>query len=459
MKNKMNWMRNRKSLVNQFTSWYVWYFVIVLLVIGLVVLGSVSYFLFQDTKNELYAVEKQLKTVLMEDEDNMEQALDNLLYPENADYSVEIRRSEEVLARSSGWEEMVDDEDFVSILWSEELVFSDDEGMFYTRTLPWEAEGQKGQMTIYVHLEEQTEFLSLLLQILLITGLISLIAGSIVINLLAKRSLRPLLLITDKVDRMRGLGDLKTRLPVPEKPKELADLSSTFNEMLHQLEEQFEREKSFVSNASHELRTPLTAFRGHLKLLKRWGKDRPEVLENSIEAMDQESARMERIMVQMLTLARNEHGVSKSEKVDVTALIEKVVNQFQEDGPVKLSAELTDNLMVTGDEEQLRQIAVILIDNALRYTYEGTVMVQLNKQDSHVILRVSDTGVGIPKEDQSKIFDRFYRVDKNRSRHTGGTGLGLSIAKELIENHHGTISVESKAGVGTTFTVSFPANM
>ncbi|MGD6801986.1 sensor histidine kinase [Rossellomorea vietnamensis] len=456
MKRRKYWLKNRKSLVYQFTTWYVWYFIAFLLLIGIVVLSSVSYFLLQDTKNELPAMEKQLKGVLNEHENNIQQALDRSLYPENADYFVKVSVREEVLASSRGWEDMIEDEDLVSMLWSEQLVFNDDEGFFYTSTIPWEANGQRGNMEIYVHLEEQGEFLGLLLQILLITGLISLIAGSVLIYLLAKRSLRPLLLITDTIERMRGPGDLKRRLPVPDKPKELIELSTTFNEMLQQIEEQFEREKSFVSNASHELRTPLTAFRGHLKLIKRWGKDRPEVLQNSIIAMDMESARMERVMVQMLMIARNEHAENRIEKVNITSVIKEVVSQFQDGDSVKLLADLRDNSMMSGDEEQLRQIVVILIENALRYTNEGTVSVQLSQERSQIILRVCDTGIGIPKDEQDNIFDRFYRVDKNRSRKTGGTGLGLSIAKELIANHNGTISVESETGVGSTFTVHFP---
>ncbi|WP_409250681.1 sensor histidine kinase [Bacillus sp. SCS-153A] len=456
MKQLMHWKKNRNSLVYQFTSWYVWYFITVLFFIGIAVLSAVGYFLFQDTKNELSSMEKQLKAVVKEDETNIGQALDNILYPENADYFVEITRREEVLARSRGWEELLADEDLLRITWLEQLVFNEEEGFFYSSSIPWQVNGERGSIQIYVQLEEQGEFLELLLQILLVTGFISLIAGSVLISLLAKRSLKPLLLITDTIDRMKGPGELKKRLPVPEKPEELRELSTTFNEMLQQMEEQFEREKSFVSNASHELRTPLTAFRGHLKLLKRWGKDRPEVMENSINAMDEESARMEKIMVQMLTIARNENVESKKEKVNVTAVIEGVVNQIEDKDNVKLLTDLKDNLIMTGDEEQLRQIAVILIDNAMRYTHEGTVTVQLKQEGAQIILRVCDTGIGIPKEEQHKIFNRFYRVDKNRSRHTGGTGLGLSIAKELIENHNGTINVESEPGEGSIFTVRFP---
>jgi two-component system, OmpR family, sensor histidine kinase ArlS len=444
--------------VYQFTSWYVWYFIIVLFLIGVVVLGSVSYFLLQGTKSELSTIEKQLKTAVNEEATNIEQALDEILYPENADYFVEVSRGEEVLARSRGWEDYIEDDDMVSMLWSEQLVFND-EGLFYNIDIPWQANGQRGTIGIYVQLEEQVEFLSLLLQILLITGLISLIAGSVLINLLAKRSLRPLLLITDTVDRMRGPGDLKRRLPVPDKPKELRELSTTFNEMLQQMEGQFEREKSFVSNASHELRTPLTAFRGHLKLLKRWGKDRPDVLENSINAMDQESARMERIMVQMLTMARNENIESTMENVNVTAVIEEAANQFEDKENVHVRAVLQDNIKMSGDGEQIRQIAVVLIENALRYTHEGTVTVQLKQEGTQIILRVCDTGIGIPTEEQHKIFNRFYRIDKNRSRNTGGTGLGLSIAKELVESYNGKIEVESAPGAGSTFTVHLPVKV
>ncbi|MCA0993324.1 sensor histidine kinase [Pseudalkalibacillus hwajinpoensis] len=236
----------------------------------------------------------------------------------------------------------------------------------------------------------------------------------------------------------------------------LQELANTFNQLLQQLEEQFEREKSFVSNASHELRTPLTSFRGHLNLIKRWGKNDPAVLETSIQALDDESNRMKHILEQMLTIARNEHLETTPEKVNLSEIVEGVIAQFEARSRVPISANLEQNVLVSGDREQLRQVAVIIVENAERYTKEGKVTVLLKEAENTVMLSISDTGIGIPREEIPKIFSRFYRVDKNRSRETGGTGLGLSIAKEIVENHQGKIEVESEEAVGSTFTVVLP---
>lgn len=435
----------------EFTSWYVWHFITVLLVIGLLVLGSVCYFLFDHTQKELRGLEKELVSVAKEDQDTLQKSLDEVLYPDHANYLVEIMNKEGTIARSRGWNQL--EGEVVPVLWFEQLRWNEEEGLVYKSEVTYRT---SGTIQINVLLDDEMELLEVIFQILFYTGLLSLVVGSYLIYRLTKRSLRPLLRITDSVEQMRESKDLQQRIPVPDHVHELNELATTFNHLLEQLEEQFEREKSFVSNASHELRTPLTAFRGHLNLLKRWGKNKPEVLEQSIQALDQESERMERIMTQMLTIARNEHTEMERQTFSLTALIDNVTSQIQPPDTVQLEKELQENVNVKGDEEQIRQVAVILLENAIRYTKEGKVCISLQQNDSEIVLRVTDTGVGIPKEEQEKVFHRFYRVDKNRSRETGGTGLGLSIAKELVENHQGTIHVESEDGAGSTFIVRLP---
>lgn len=164
---------------------------------------------------------------------------------------------------------------------------------------------------------------------------------------------------------------------------------------------------------------------------------------------------MKHILEQMLTIARNEHQKTTLEKMDLTEIVDHVVGQFESRLHVPITAHL-EHIEVSGDREQLRQVVVILLENAQRYTMEGRITVDLKEIEDRVTLKISDTGIGIPRNELPKIFSRFYRVDKNRSRETGGTGLGLSIAKEFVENHHGTIEVASEEGIGSTFTVSLP---
>jgi two-component system, OmpR family, sensor histidine kinase ArlS len=438
-----------RSLLKQFTSWYVWQFIIALILIGIVVLGAIGFFLLEATQDEVEAIEEQLLKVT--DESDVQQSLKEVLYPDYTDYYVEILQRGKILAQV-GDEEELDPKDEMNVPWFDQYIWNKEEGLFYKSDVTF----SNGVIHVKVPLEEELEFLQLIFTILLVTGLVSILLGSILIYQFTKKRLRPLLNITDEVSGIEGSSDLQKRISEPSNPKELKELASTFNQLLQQLEEQFEREKSFVSNASHELRTPLTSFRGHLNLIKRWGKDDPAVLETSIQALDDESNRMKHILEQMLTIARNEHLETVLDKVDLTEVVEGVIAQFEARSPVPMSANLERNVLVSGDREQLRQVAVIILENAERYTTEGKITIHLKEAENKVMLSISDTGIGIPREELSKIFSRFYRVDKNRSRETGGTGLGLSIAKEIVENHHGKIEVESEEAVGSTFTVLLP---
>ncbi|MFD1020682.1 sensor histidine kinase [Thalassobacillus hwangdonensis] len=443
----------KRTLITQFTKSYSLHFVIALLLIGIAVLIGVSFFLFQNVQDEREVVEEKLQDVTTENQLNWQSTLDEVLYPDHPDFFVEVAFEGKAIAQSRDWEDMIEDEDQSEVLGSSHWIWNEDEGLFYKTDAN---AGSGSSYTLFIHLEDEVEFLTLIAQILFFVGLTSLIVGSILIHQFTKKSLQPLLSITDAVGRMKGTGDLNERIPVPGQPYELQQLGTKFNTLLEQIEDQFEREKSFVANASHELRTPLTSFRGHLNLLRRWGKKDLEVLDQSIHALSEESDRMERMMEQMLMIARNEHQQIRREKVDLSILVREAVEQFQPRDHVKFEKHIEEQVCVDGDKDQIRQIAVILLENAIRYTEEGKIRISLYDNGEKAVLQISDTGIGIPEEDQDKIFDRFYRVDKNRSRATGGTGLGLSIARQLVENHNGHIHLSSKEDEGSTFTVHLP---
>ncbi|AQQ53278.1 sensor histidine kinase [Planococcus lenghuensis] len=457
MPRKQNRKQKRGTLVYQVTSWYIWYFVIVLFMIGLIVLGSVGFFLYERIQQEQELLEARLTELTATEETvNLQERLDAVLYPEYAEYAVEIRLDDEVLARSRGWEDIEEDGERLNFFGLNQFVLQERDDLFYTDTFQLEVNGALALVETGSEADDEMEFFVLLFQILLYTGIISLLIGSFVIYRLTARSLKPLSTITAAVAALGGTDDLEKRIPVPAKPGELTELATVFNRLLHQLQQQFEREQRFVSDASHELRTPLTAFRGHLKLLKRWGKDDPEILVQGLEAMDQESTRMERMVVQLLTLARTGHTETKKEPLNLSALVKTVIAQWPASEDVSVAAEVGEGITVTGDAEQLRQVAVILLENAQRYTEAGSITVRLIEDGTSVRLEVKDTGIGIAPADQEKVFDRFYRVDKARSRVSGGTGLGLSIASELVDHHQGDIRLESELGKGSTFTVVLP---
>lgn len=218
----------------------------------------------------------------------------------------------------------------------------------------------------------------------------------------------------------------------------------------------------FVTNASHELKTPITALKGFSETLLDGAMEDKEVLKQFLEIMLAESSRLDFLVNDILELSKLEQkqvpmNIQKINLTETVLSTIQLVKQTADNKQMKLNVIEEDNLLITGDSSRLKQILANLINNAVVYTQEkGKVTVTIKKENDYAVIRVSDNGIGIPEDEQDRIFERFYRVDKARSRNSGGTGLGLSIVKYLIENLNGSISVESKLGLGTTFIVKLP---
>ena len=238
---------------------------------------------------------------------------------------------------------------------------------------------------------------------------------------------------------------------------EMNEMAMTFNRMITKLEESYAKQEQFVSDASHELKTPLTVIDSYIKLLKRWGKDRPEVLEEAIDAIGTESSRMKYITEQLLELAKSEEMIeTEKEVLNIVPIVEKTIQRFQRafEHDIQFSYEQRE-IFIKVHEQSLVQVLIILLDNAKKYSNDH-IEVELEEHDQTVLIRVKDYGIGIPLEARTYVFDRMYRVDKARNRKTGGSGLGLSIAKRIVEQHNGDILLESAEGEGSTFTVILP---
>nr|WP_243237189.1 ATP-binding protein [Heliobacterium chlorum] len=229
----------------------------------------------------------------------------------------------------------------------------------------------------------------------------------------------------------------------------------------------FTRQREFVADASHELRTPLSVLHSSIEVIE--ADDRRNLSEFSqqvLSDMKDEVRRMTRLVGDLLTLARADSGNLEllRETFDLRSLIDQILRTFQHQATSKgvaLEAEGLPTIPIWGDRERIAQLLFILVDNAVKYTPIGgkiTLSLAVAKQTKGQQVRVivQDSGIGIPLNDQPRIFDRFYRVDKGRSRQMGGTGLGLSIARWIVEAHGGTIQVESTPGRGSTFSVSLP---
>jgi two-component system phosphate regulon sensor histidine kinase PhoR len=218
--------------------------------------------------------------------------------------------------------------------------------------------------------------------------------------------------------------------------------------------------RDFVANASHELKTPVAALRVLAETLLTALPDDPEAGRGFAVRIGREAERLDALVRDLLDLSRLERGALDVEPVDLVGLTKEVVGSYAdraEERRIKLRTELQPNVAMRGDRAQLGLLLSNLVDNAVRYTSSrGTVRVRLDGSESRAVLQVTDTGRGIPAGELSRIFERFYRVDKARARQTGGTGLGLAIVRHVAESHGGTVTVDSELGRGTTFTVTLP---
>ena len=284
---------------------------------------------------------------------------------------------------------------------------------------------------------------------------------------LSRRALSPVDALVRTAREVSGTN-LSSRLQKLETGDELQRLSDTLNEMLDRIESAFQRITQFTADASHELRTPVSLIRTEAELALRRSRGEAEYKE-SLRHILLEAERTTALIEQLLSMARADSGreALHFEPVDLRQTLRSVVDGWQQVATIRnlqFSASLDVppsldalDFSVMGDETLLRRLADVLLDNAFKYTPSpGSVHLSLEPQGESAVIRVQDSGVGIAEEEQSKIFERFYRVDKARSRAQGGAGLGLAIAQWIVTQHGGSIRVESRPGEGATFHVELP---
>ena len=278
---------------------------------------------------------------------------------------------------------------------------------------------------------------------------------------MSRRALSPVDALV-KTAREIGGTDLSMRLQKLNTGDELERLSDTLNEMLGRIETAFLHVTQFTADASHELRTPVSLIRTEAELALRRSRGEVEYKE-SLRHILGEAERTTVLIEQLLALARADSGreTLHMQPIDLGQTVAGVVEGWKRVAAMRdleFSADIRDGAaFVMGDESMLRRLVDILLDNAFKYTPSpGSVCLSLEHEEDSAVITVRDSGVGIAGEDQSKIFERFYRVDKARSRAQGGTGLGLAIANWIVTQHHSTISVESRPGEGATFRVELP---
>lgn len=325
------------------------------------------------------------------------------------------------------------------------------------------ADGSIVNVQATASMNELMELLGLLRIVLISVSAAVLVPVVISSGVLGRVLMRPIGDMTRTMRRIIGSGEF-ARLEQKGKSKdELAAMGETFNEMIGLLEESFVRQEQFVSNASHELKTPLTIIESYSSLLKRRGADRPELLEESVEAIHSEAVRLKGMTEQLLLLATARRAwQAETEQLDLLPFARQAAATFGKvygrEVNVNVQGESADRMFIETDPDMLKQLLLILLDNARKYSGD-TIELRLGRSGKHRTIAVIDKGIGIPESELPHVFERFYRVDKARSRDgetTGGAGLGLSLAKELAKALGAELTISSVQGEGTEAAILLP---
>ncbi|MSU09093.1 HAMP domain-containing protein [Veillonellaceae bacterium WCA-693-APC-5D-A] len=337
--------------------------------------------------------------------------------------------------------------------------------VIYYKEVPVAINGEHYSLHFFRTITTETRLLGFIQQILLVEMVLGLVLALFLGYFVSQRLLQPIRSMTDTVKSIE-VSDLGTRLEVSDTKDELSELAVTFNRMLERIQQGFDQQQRFVSDASHELRTPVTVIRGYADMLSRWGRHDEETLQEGLEAIGSEAENMQELIEKLLFLARadQKRQILHKELLDMQALVGDVFRKMQMAvGSHHLQLLANEPAMVLADKVTMRQMLRIFLENAVKYTPAGGVIrlssSRCPENAGCLELMIEDTGIGIAEEEQEKIFQRFYRVDSSRTKEAGqpgGTGLGLSIAKWIADRHGIKIRVESQPGAGTRFTLKIP---
>ena len=279
--------------------------------------------------------------------------------------------------------------------------------------------------------------------------------------ILSRRALQTVDRVTLLAERI-STTNLKERINYQGPDDEMKRLADTFDGMLTRLENAFESQKQFIQDASHELRTPIAIARTNIDVLEMDKKPTARDYKRLLDVLKLSIERMIKLNDKLLVLSKENPDTTEWTEVNIAPLVEDMITEFKinaKNSQLDLRlAKMQPDLTVRGDAFSLKQVISNLVENAIRYNRSGgSIDISATMESGKVIIQVRDSGIGISKEDQRRIFDRFYRVDKSRSREQGGSGLGLAMVKKIVENHGGRITLESAPGKGSNFSIVLPS--
>ncbi|WP_298838027.1 sensor histidine kinase [Clostridium sp.] len=435
---------------------YAVMFSLILLILNASILYGIKYYLYGQANKQI----EDVKTIVLSNITSRNEHVDlsdkELVSDVTSEQNISIRildQSGKVLNKSNEFNyKIISKEPFDKIIKIKEddkhLVYkilkmkSSKYGVIYIQIVKW--------------MGNEYDFMQILFILMAIADFIGMIASIILGYAMSKKMLEPIDRITKAADNI-SINNLLGRIEVTGPDDELKRLGNTFNKMIDRLQESFDRQIQFVSDASHELRTPIAVIQGYANLIDRWGKDDRQALEKSIRAIKLETSNMTNLVEKLLFIAKGNSGNQRIKKENflLNYLICEVISETKLiDNSHIISSDQNDSISIFADYKMIKQMIRILIDNSIKFTPEkGTIDISSRVDGSAVKITVSDSGMGIPKDEIQNVFERFYTVDKSRSKEKGGTGLGLSIAKLIVDVHNGTIDVESTEGFGTKITV------
>lgn len=295
--------------------------------------------------------------------------------------------------------------------------------------------------------------------ILLVTGAVMfLLVAAFFVYYSMRKILQPLADLQQAVDHMTD-GRYETRVHVTSND-EIGSLSSAFNQMAQAIQQEDEVQRSFLATVSHELRTPISYVKGYSEAIQNGFVEGPQK-EEAIQIITREAARMERLTNEFMQLARKDDlEQTEHEPLVLAETIREaicLVTQQAANKHIEMVQHFDEALIITGDEQKQKQVWINLLENAIRYSHEATqIMITTTQHNNQAVITIQDFGQGIPAGDLPHVTERFYRVNKARSRTDGGSGLGLSIVEQIVKQHNGTLKIDSTIGQGTLVTVMLP---
>lgn len=317
----------------------------------------------------------------------------------------------------------------------------------------------EGIIYLYVPLAKISELTNDFSVIGLVVGLLFVIMSVYIGTIFVKKITKPLEIMKNAAEKVTA-GDYSARVPVFSKD-EIGQLGTAFNLMSVSIQKEDERKKEFLEDVSHELRTPISYVKGYSEALKTGLVKTSQEQERYLALIHREASRMERLVGDLLDLSRFDSEDFRLElrPLPLAQLVEDCLEKYsptlQQKG-LLLNSDLDPDIIVNADEGRIEQVIQNIVDNAINYTEQGRINVLLVKHEKGCILSIKDTGIGIPKEDIQRVTQRFFRVNKARTRSDGGTGLGLAISNKLIQLHGGTLEIESDLGEGTCISIVLP---